>query len=105
MTPGFCTACGSQSTHSLNAALRGASSARLLLSGVSWGALMVHALAEGLEELGGSCETVPTTLLGLRRVKTRLELSLSLPHCKRITLPPFPHPGSLQAHKERESPS
>lgn len=50
---------------SLNAALRGASSARLLLSGVSWGALMVHALAEGLEELGGSCETVPTTLLGL----------------------------------------
>lgn len=91
LTTGFCPARGSQSTHSLNAALRGASSARMLLSGVIWGTLLVHALAAQLEELGGRCETVPTTLLGLRRVK-RLELSTVPSPLQENHPPPFPTP-------------
>lgn len=109
--PQPCPAHGAPSTHSLDAALRGDSSARTLPSFASWRTLVVHALAAAWAEPGGSSVTVLTRILGLRRAKTRVNLgrhrrtpvpSLS----QKSHLPPaFPCPRSLQAYPVREGSS
>lgn len=65
-----CPAHGARSTHSLDAAAQGDSSARMLPSFASWKTLVVHALAAEWDEPGAGSVTVVTRLPGLRKAKT-----------------------------------
>lgn len=103
-----CPARSARSTHSPDAALRGGPSARMLPSFTSWRTLVVHALAAGWAEPGGSSVTV---LLGLRRTKTSVSPEMHgltpVPSPSQKSHPPpvFPCPRSLQAHSVREGSS